>query len=194
MHTFQLLTRLAFCSILLLVTAAFSEAVAQASPASIPTVDLKDGAYRRNGLVMRLQAGQATRLSAPMRFDNGLTLRPDGIMVSKDGTRQLLEEGRALNMQGQIVNLRDDMKTAAAIERHDQQVTGAKPTVIITPAPNTTVAPEVLAALQRTEERLATLQQLTVLLNERAASMSGTSPESQTLDSKIQELQSKLRP
>ena len=194
MYAFPLLFRLLFCSSLVLATATANQVVAQASTTAIPTVELKDGAYRRNGVVMRLQAGQASRLSAPMQFDNGLTLRPDGIMVSKNGTRQLLEEGRALNMQGQIVNLRDDMKTAAAIERHDQQVTGAKPTVVAMPAPNPTVPPEVVTTLRRTEERLAMLQQLTVLLNERASAAGNGSAQIQVLDSRIKELDAQLKP
>ncbi|TGD78270.1 DUF6799 domain-containing protein [Hymenobacter wooponensis] len=194
MSASSVLPRLLFCGSLLLAAATSNRAAAQSINSTVPTVDLKDGAYRRNGLVMRLQAGQASRLSAPMQFDNGLTLRPDGIMVSKNGTRQLLEEGKALNMQGQIVNLRDDMKTAADIERHDQQVTGAKPTVVSMPAPSQTVAPEVLAALSRTEARLATLQQLTVLLNERTSSTGSTASQTQALDTRIRELNAKLRP
>ncbi|TGE05232.1 DUF6799 domain-containing protein [Hymenobacter fodinae] len=193
MSGFSLLPRLLLCGSLMLGAATVNHTQAQSSTTA-PTVDLKDGAYRRNGLVMRLQAGQASRLSAPMQFENGLTLRPDGIMVSKDGTRQLLGEGKALNMQGQIVNLRDDMKTAAAIERHDQQVTGATPTVVAMPTPNQTVGPEVVSELRRTEERLATLHQLTMLVDERTSSTGSTPAQKQALESRIQELQAKLKP
>lgn len=156
-------------------------------PASAATPALKDGAYRLHGVVMRLQAGQSTRLSAPMKFSNGLTLRTDGIMVGKDGSRQLLEEGKAINMQGQIVNFRDDMMSAAAIERHDNQVTGYTPTVIEgrTQAP---VSPEILASLRRTEARLAVLQQLAARLNERASAALGSSTQSAALDAQLREL------
>jgi hypothetical protein len=188
-----LLKRLLFCGSLLVATATSHSVCAQTTKAAAPQADLKDGAYRRNGIVMRLQAGQASRLSAPMKFDNGLTLRPDGIMVGKDGSRQLLEEGKALNMQGQIVNLRDDMKTAAAIERHDQQVTGAKPTVITRSVSTDIVSPEINAAVRRTEERMSTLQQMSTLLNERATTAAGASSQSQSIDTRIQEIDTKLK-
>ncbi|UOQ73822.1 DUF6799 domain-containing protein [Hymenobacter cellulosilyticus] len=91
--------------------------LAQTTPASTATASasapaLKDGVARRNGLTMRIQAGQMSRLSAPVTMDNGTVVRPDGIMISKDGTRQMLPEGRAVNLQGTIVNFTDDMMSA----------------------------------------------------------------------------------
>lgn len=192
MSFFSLSASLLLCSGL--AFASVQQVQAQAQTATTTTTDLKDGAYRRNGVVMRLQAGQSSRLSAPMKFNNGTTLRPDGIMVSKDGTRQLLGEGKALNLQGDIVNLRDDMKTAEAIERHDEKVTGYKPTVISMPAPAQTTSPELQAAMRRTEERLATLQQMSTLLNQRASSTVGTTPQAAPLDTRIQEIDAKLKP
>lgn len=192
MSFLTLSTRLLLCGGLVFATA--QHAQAQAAATTTTATDLKDGAYRRNGVVMRLQAGQSSRLSAPMKFNNGTTLRPDGIMVSKDGTRQLLGEGKALNLQGDIVNLRDDMKTAEAIERHDEKVTGYKPTVISTPAPAQTTSPELQAAMRRTEERLATLQQMSTLLDQRASTVVGATPQAQPLDARLRELDAKLKP
>ena len=174
--------------------AAEATAVAQTTPSATPaTAQIKDGAFRSNGKVFRLQAGQTSPLSAPVRFANGLTLRPDGIMVSKNGTRQLLENGKAVNMQGDIVIYRDDMMTPEAISRHDEQTTGSSSTttVSIPAAANVAaLAPE----LQRTAQRLEQLRQLTTLLNERAAAAAAGTPPDAALETRIQELSQQLKP
>lgn len=193
MSFLSLSIRLVLCGGLVFASAQYVQAQTTTA-GSVTTADLKDGAYRRNGVVMRLQAGQSSRLSAPMKFNNGATLRPDGIMVSKDGTRQLLGEGKALNQQGDMVNLRDDMKTTEAIERHDEKVTGYKPTVISMPAPKQTASPELQASMRRTEERLATLQQLSTLLDQRASAAIGATPQAATLDTRLREIDTKLKP
>ncbi|SNS03155.1 DUF6799 domain-containing protein [Hymenobacter mucosus] len=154
---------------------------------------LKDGAYRLNGVVMQLQAGQSTRLSAPLKFTNGLTLRPDGIMVAKDGARQLLGEGKAINPQGDVVNLRDDMMAAEAIQQYDQKVTGATPTVV--PSRSIPVDPTITATLRQTEARLQVLRQLADRLNQRASTALGTNSQAEAaqLDAKLRTLDARLR-
>ncbi|WP_152981490.1 DUF6799 domain-containing protein [Hymenobacter sp. AT01-02] len=154
---------------------------------------LKDGAYRLNGVVMQLQAGQSTRLSAPLKFTNGLTLRPDGIMVAKDGARQLLGEGKAINQQGDVVNLRDDMMAAEAIQQYDQKVTGATPTVV--PSRSIPVDPTITATLRQTEARLQVLRQLADRLNQRASTALGTNSQAEAaqLDAKLRTLDARLR-
>jgi hypothetical protein len=153
---------------------------------------LKDGVFRRNGLMMRLQAGEATRLSAPISFENGLVARPDGILISKDGTRQLLGEGKAVNRQGQIVNLVDDMLTASAIEQRARQQTG-QPTETRLVVPDAGSVPARLGAeLLRIEQRLTLLQQLSTKLAERTAAAAGNLPAAAPLDAKLGELDKQL--
>lgn len=162
-------------------------------PATTPSPTIKDGAFRSNGRVFQLQAGQSSPLSAPMRFANGLTLRPDGIMVSKSGVRQLLENGKAVNMQGDIVIYRDDMMTPEAISRHDAQTTGSSgtTTVSIPAAANVAaLAPE----LQRTAQRLEQLRQLSELLDKRAAAAAAGTPPDAALETRIQQLTQQLQP
>lgn len=172
-------------------------ATAQTKPAPAATlttkaVTLKDGAFRRNGKVFRLRAGQATPLTSAMRFSNGLTLQPNGTLISKSGGRRQLAEGRAVNMQGDVVIYRDDMMTARAIEQYDEKTTGAKPTVVEIPASVNFAA--VGPALQRTAQRLEQLRQLTTLLDERATAAAAGTPPNAALEQRIEALSQQLRP
>ncbi|RYU83793.1 DUF6799 domain-containing protein [Hymenobacter persicinus] len=177
--------------VVLLATLA-TPSVAQTTPSAPARPAMKDGVYRKGGLTMRLQAGQSSRLSAPVTMDNGLTIRPDGIMVGKDGTRQMLEEGKAVNLQGQIVNLTDDMMSAPAIEQRARQVAGVTETKVSMPAPGPLPA-RLTAELNRTERRLALLQQLTDKLAERASLAVGQNAAAATLDTQIRELDAQLK-
>ncbi|MBX0292836.1 hypothetical protein K3G63_20500 [Hymenobacter sp. HSC-4F20] len=163
----------------------------KASAATTPS-PLKDGAFRRNGTVYRLQAGRATPLTTSMRFSNGATLTPTGTLTGKNGSRRQLPEGRAVNMQGDVVIYRDDMMSAQAIERHDEVTTGSKPTVVAIPASANLTA--LAAELQRTSQRLTQLRQLTNLLAERAASAAAGATETGNTEQRIQELSQQLRP
>ena len=165
---------------------------APSSAQTTPAPTLKDGVYRKNGLTMRLQAGQSSRLSAPVKMGNGLTIRPDGIMVSKDGTRQILEEGKAVNLQGQVVNLTDDMMSDPAIQQRARQVAGVTETRISMPGP--TPVPQRLAnELARTEHRLALLQQLADKLSQRTALAAGQSVDAAALDAQIKAIDDQLK-
>lgn len=176
---------------LLLAPAALPAAAQQAAPAPVASPELKDGVYRRQGQVFRLQNGQSSVLTQPLALGNGYTIQPSGVLLGPKGTRRQLRDGQAVNQQGQVVNLRDDMFTARAIEEHDRRTTGAQPTVIEVPA-GQALSPEVLAQFQRTQERLYRLQLLASLLAERTARPSG--PEGAALDKRIQQLGQQLGP
>jgi hypothetical protein len=169
---------------LLLFGAAVLPALAQTST----TYALKDGAYRENGVVMRLQAGQAFRLEGPLTLTDGSVLNPSGILVRKDGTRQLLPNGQAVNMQGAVVNLRDDMQSAQAIEQRNRTVAGGRGETTFT-VPGSTVAVSTAQQLQQLERRVALLQQLTDKLAERTARAVGNAPGSAPLDEQIRALE-----
>ncbi|PJJ48774.1 DUF6799 domain-containing protein [Hymenobacter chitinivorans] len=183
---------LAFASFLLTAPAALAQTTPAAST-STAAPSLKDGVARRNGLTMRLQAGQMSRLSAPVTMDNGLVVRPDGIMISKDGTRQMLPEGKAVNMQGNIVNFTDDMMSAPAIEQRARQVTG-QPTETPVPGATRPLVPQRLATeLRRTEQRLQLLEQLSDRLAERTKVAVGANPGAAPIDSQLQTIDAQLR-
>ena len=188
LHVFSYLR----CALLAALLLTAETVLAQTSPAAPAPSQLKDGAFRLQGKVYRLQAGQQFPLTVPLRFDNGLTLRPDGIMVSKDGTRQLLGNGKAINLQGNVVLYKDDMMTPAAIERHDEQVTGGSTIVIETSAAANVAA--LAPRLERTAQRLEQLRQLSTLLNERATAVAAGTTPSPALDSQIEALSQQLRP
>ncbi|RPD46417.1 hypothetical protein DNI29_15595 [Hymenobacter sediminis] len=167
--------------------------LAQTKPRTATTAPtLKDGAFRRNGKLYRLQAGKASPLTASVRFNNGSTLLSNGTLVSKSGARRQLGEGKAVNMQGDIVIYRDDMMTAQAIEQHDEVTTGAKPTVVEIPVATNLTA--LNTELQRTSQRLEQLRQLTNLLSERAAATAAGTTTSAATEQQIQSLSQQLRP
>ncbi|MFD2783844.1 DUF6799 domain-containing protein [Hymenobacter rubripertinctus] len=173
----------------LLITA--PTVLAQTSPGPA-AIQLKDGAFRREGKVYRLQAGQQFPLTVPLRFDNGLTLRPDGIMVHKSGSRQLLENGKAINLQGDVVIYQDDMMTPAAIEQHDEQVTGGS--TVVMQAPTAANLAALVPLLESTAQRLELLQQLSALLSERAGALADGASPPQELNTQITRLSEQLRP
>ena len=167
-------------------------ALAQQAPETavpVASPELKDGAYRRNGQVFRLQNGRSSVLTRPLSLGNGYTLQPSGVLLEPSGSRRQLRDGQAVNQQGEVVNLRDDMLTARAIEQHDQRTTGAQPTVIEVPAGHT-LDLAVLAQFQRAQQRLYHVQQLTHLLAERASLPAG--PASAALDQRIRQLGQQL--
>lgn len=183
---------------LLLAAAAGAQAQSKATPrAAMPKPALlKDGAFRRNGQTMRLQAGQVSRLSVPLTLENGAVLRPDGIIVSRNGTRQLLADKHAVNLQGTVVLLRDDMFTAQAIDERAQAVTGSTGETRFTvpsaagAADGTGVSPRLAAQLLRTEQRLTLLEDMTTRLERRTQSKSTTTA---ALDQQLKQVNAELR-
>ena len=196
LYIMQLSALLAAGMLLMAGTGAFAQTTS-AAKASVPkSTLLKDGAYRRNGLTMRLQAGQASRLSAPLTLENGAVVRSNGIIISRDGTRQLLPENHAINMQGGIVLLRDDMLTPRAIAQQEQAVTGAtgETQFLLSSEPGTgSVSPRLTAKLLRTEQRLALLEEITTQLERRTKVKSATTlPLDQQLSQIDKQLQQSL--
>ncbi|TGE13098.1 DUF6799 domain-containing protein [Hymenobacter elongatus] len=179
-------------SALLPVAPAVAQTQAPTTKAQSP-VTLKDGVMRRGGITMRLQAGESSRLSAPLTMENGLTVRPDGIMIGKDGSRQMLPEGKAVNMQGVIVNFTDDMMSAPAIEQHARQVTGAPTETRIAGGTQERVSQQLATELLRTERRLTLLLQLSDRLAERTAAAIGQTAGATTIDASLKEIDSQLR-
>ena len=183
---------------LVLVAAQYVQAQSEptAKAAAPKAALLKDGVYRKNGLIMRLQAGQASRLSAPLTLENGAVVRPTGIIVGPKGSRELLPENHAITMQGTIVLLRDDMFTPSTIDRSSLAATGSTgETQLTVPSSAATasgsgLSPRLTAKLLRTEQRLAMLEEMASYLEDRtqvkvAATMS--------LDQQLRQVNTQLR-
>lgn len=153
-----------------------------------PAYSLKDGAFRENNVVMRLQAGQASRLDAPLTLNDGSVINPSGLLVKKDGTRQQLPNGQAVNMQGVVVNLRDDMQSAQSIEERNRAVAGGRGETSITGLKAPTVSAASMQQLQAVERRVALLQQLTDRLAERTTQTVGDAPGAAALDEQFRAL------
>lgn len=184
-------------SILLLVlmlglsTVSFAQTPAAPGTQASVRVSLKDGAFRRRGVMMRIQNGKISRLTAPFTLANGTVVNPDGELVTAAGARQQLLDGRAVNLQGEVVGLSDDMLTAATIQQLDQMVTGYTGTVV--PVSNA-IPVEAATALQRLERKAALLEQLTERLAQRTAQAVPASAEATQLDAQLSAVDAKLKP
>ncbi|SEU05836.1 DUF6799 domain-containing protein [Hymenobacter actinosclerus] len=164
---------------------------AQTNPEAYPAAtQLKDGAFRRGGQTYRLLGGQQTRLTETLPLGNGSELRPDGRLVRNGVTRQLLQNGQAVTMEGNVVLLRDDMLTPAAIARADKAATGGSSTTISIPVAANMAA--LVPQFERTASRLAQLQQLTALLEQRTAALVGGTTPPPGLEKEIQALSAQL--
>lgn len=153
-----------------------------------PFYSLKDGVFRENNAVMRLQAGQASRLDAPLTLNDGSVINPSGLLVKKDGTRQQLPNGQAVNMQGVVVNLRDDMQSSQSIAERNRAVAGGRGETTISGLPSPAVSAASLQRLQALERRVALLQQLTDRLADRTAQAVGSTPGAAALDEQLRSL------
>ncbi|MBT2557845.1 hypothetical protein J7E24_08615 [Hymenobacter sp. ISL-91] len=185
----HILPRLFLVASLLLPAALVAQAQT-ASEAFPAATQLKDGAFRRAGQTYRLLGGQQTRLTETLPLGNGFELRPDGRLVRNGVTRQLLQNGQAVTMEGNVVLLRDDMLTPAAIARADKAATGGSTTTVSIPAAANMAA--LVPQFERTASRLAQLRQLTALLEQRTAALAGGTTPAPGLEKEIQALSAQL--
>lgn len=180
----------------LLLAAPALAARAQTAPGAFPAAtQLRDGAFRRGAQTYRLLNGQQTLLTETLPLANGLELRPDGRLVRNGVTRQLLQNGQAVTPEGNVVLLRDDMLTPAAIARADQAATGGSTVTVQVPATANLAA--LVPAFQRTASRLAQLRQLAALLEQRTVTLAtGSDATAATatagLEKQIRELSAQL--
>ena len=171
--------------------------VKNAAPPSVPEPSLlKDGAFRCNGIMMRLRAGQMSQLSAPLILENGAVVRLSSLIVGHNGSRQLLPEGHAVTMQGDVVQLRDDMLTPRAIDEHAKAITGSTGAAgfgipdSLAAAGRGGLSPRLTAKLLRTEQRLVLLEEMSAKLERRTQVKS---PAAASLDQQLSQLNVELR-
>jgi len=117
-----------FWSIALLPAFAQTDSLQKAAPATGQRY--KDGVAMINGKVMELKNSQQTPLVSTKTI-GGAKISPDGMVTLADGTQKQLREGKAVNLQGRIVNFRDDMFLPAVILNESQQKDPHPQTVII---------------------------------------------------------------
>ena len=107
------------------------EAAAQASkPRKNPPYTLRDGAARKFGKLIVIKNGKEKRLTSTFTARNGTQVLPNGTVKFPDGTTDKLEEGYAINMEGNKVILADDMIAPTEIRKHQVKVTGKDDTTI----------------------------------------------------------------
>jgi len=62
----------------------------------------RDGYFLQNGKVMVFRNGNATEITQETTFENGMRIQQDGTVILVDGTRQRLNDGQWLSMDGRF--------------------------------------------------------------------------------------------
>ena len=117
--------------LLLCLTAFGQEASAQASkPRKNAPYTMRDGATRKFGKLIVIKNGKEKPLTSTFTANNGTKVLPNGTIKFADGTEGKLEEGYAINMEGNKVIFADDMIAPTEIRKHQVKVTGKEATAI----------------------------------------------------------------
>ena len=115
----------------LCLTAFGLEASAQASkPRKNAPYTMRDGAARKFGKLVVIKNGKEKPLTSTFTANNGTKVMPNGSIKFADGTEGKLEEGYAINMEGNKVIFADDMIAPTEIREHQRKVTGKDATSI----------------------------------------------------------------
>jgi hypothetical protein len=81
----------------------FVLALLLASNARAQTTDVKDGYWLHEGRIMLLRNGELLPLTEQVALPNGLTLLPNGELVTRQGVRRNLQQGQAIDASGRIL-------------------------------------------------------------------------------------------
>ncbi|MGV3505267.1 MAG: DUF6799 domain-containing protein [Adhaeribacter sp.] len=74
-----------------------------AAPAQAQTEEVQDGYWLHEGRIMQLRKGQLEPLTEQVALPNGLTLLPNGELVTRQGVRRSLQQGQAIDDSGRIL-------------------------------------------------------------------------------------------
>lgn len=66
------------------------------------TVKVQDGIVRSQGSMQLLKDGKLTRVDAELKLSEGITARPNGEVVLKDGRQITLQEGQMVTLDGDV--------------------------------------------------------------------------------------------
>ncbi|MGV3639398.1 MAG: DUF6799 domain-containing protein [Adhaeribacter sp.] len=78
-------------------------ALALAAPAQAQTEEVEDGFWLHEGRILQLRKGQLEPLTEQITLPNGLTLLPNGELVTRQGVRRSLQQGQAIDASGRIL-------------------------------------------------------------------------------------------
>ena len=107
------------------------EVYAQASkPRKNAPYTMRDGVARKFGKLVIIQNGKEKPLTKTFTAQNGTQVLSNGTVKFADGTSGKLEEGYAINLQGDKVIFADDMIAPSEIRVHQKKVTGKEGTTI----------------------------------------------------------------
>jgi hypothetical protein len=77
--------------------------VGMAGPASAQSGEVNNGYWLNGGQIMHLRDGALVPLTEQAVLPNGLTLLPNGDLVTRDGVRRNLQSGQAIDASGRIL-------------------------------------------------------------------------------------------
>ena len=103
----------------------------EAPVAPAATGRYKAGVAFLNGKMVELRQDEQIPLQQTFTASDGTQVSPDGLVRKPDGSTRQLREGKAVNMEGRIVNYHDDMFTTTTIQQQNQKHGVRTETIII---------------------------------------------------------------
>jgi len=97
-----------------------------------PKNTMRDGVARKFGKMVVIKQGKEMPLTKTYTAGNGTKVLANGTVIFPDGRKEKLTEGYAVNQEGAVVILEDDMIAPEKIRERQQQVTGKTETTIST--------------------------------------------------------------
>lgn len=187
----------------LLLTGA-DQAPAQSPTGQLNPANLKDGYAMHQGQMIRIQNGRLAPLTQDVRIENGIIVFRNGMVAFPGKKRQKLSEGYAINLDGKIVLLHDDMMRAEAIREHSRKTVGNTDSEVIITDTGIAVAssPEKKSTIEELLNRRISLIRLrNVLINQKADLLNKaidkkaqqTSPEIRETDQKLEQVNRQLK-
>ncbi|AMM50546.1 hypothetical protein TH61_04265 [Rufibacter sp. DG15C] len=132
MKPYFLLALLFACSFLGLSTTTQAQTTPSKTDSLITRATIKDNTifWNQNRLVRHSQ-GNLEAIDEPVKYPNGTSISPEGKVRLANGKTYTLSMKQAINPQGNIVLVADDLFTYNAIQEQERQVAGDTETKIV---------------------------------------------------------------
>ncbi|GGK84607.1 DUF6799 domain-containing protein [Rufibacter glacialis] len=145
----------------------------QTSDSLITRATIKDNTiFWQQGKLVQHRGGKLYELQEPVQYKNGTVVSPNGQVRLPDGKNYTLKQKNAVNPQGRVVLVADDIFTHTTIIEHEKKVVGDTEIKI------TTINGQVVSAGNNQQQityttaqmkRLQLLEQIVHLLEQRNA-------------------------
>ncbi len=97
----------------------------QRADALITQANIKDNTiFWHKGKLVQHRGGQLYELQEPVQYNSGTVVSPNGQVRLPDGKNYTLKQKNAVNPQGRVVLVADDIFTHTTIVEHEKKVVG----------------------------------------------------------------------